>query len=198
MNQPLHCLGGNPAPQQISNGWAAYQSLPKASQANIWDLVAQGAADPAAPDFLNRLEEYRQSHEIEAETLHAVVQSCGFILSQSTAFDLSADQLRSDLVNLSKDSEAGFDPLLSRFDGFKSRLREGMVFGSLADHGKVLTSLDWRVDRVASSSRAAQLNTDVVYLTLRYREGEQDGRVTLQVSSAGIADLKGFLSRFEG
>ena len=60
-----------------------------------------------------------------------------------------------------------------------------------------LIGLDWRVDRVSASSRAARLDTDVIYLTLRYREGDSVDRVTLQLSTKGVRDLRAFLQRFE-
>lgn len=196
MSLPLRCLGGAPAPEMIRKGWTHYQNLPESVQEEIWELVSDGLIHPTSRSFRARFDTFREEHDLEEDTLRGALQACGLLLSQSAALDMNSDQVRADLTDLSENRQNGWGPLLSCYESLKTELRETMVFGSLSDHGKVLTGLDWRVDRVASSNRAAQLGTDVVYLTLRYQEGEEEGRITLQISSQGILDLKAFMARF--
>ncbi len=68
--------------------------------------------------------------------------------------------------------------------------------GTLADHGKVLTGLSWRVDNVTSSDRGADLASPVVFLTLRYQEGKDSDSVTLQLTPESLQELKAFMERF--
>jgi len=194
---PLRCLLGRGASEPLLEGWRCYQRLPPEVQRDVWDLVASGIARPADPGFQSRIRALCDQHGLDEAGVLPAVQACGFLLGQAVALDLSEGDFRSDLIVLADESADGLEAILPRYPVLKTALREAMMIGTLADHGKVLVALDWRVDRVSSSNRAAQLEADVVFLTLKYREGEEICRVTLQVTTQGLQDLRAFLERFK-
>lgn len=196
MSAPLHCLGGQPANEAITTGWAVYQQLPDRAQRQLWEIVASGLIAPTDPTFRSRLEEFCAEHAVEESVVRIALHTCGILLGQASTFDVSPDELRRDLEVLSGGSTDGLDELCTNIFALKGALREALAMSSLADHGKVLIGLDWRIDRMASSSRGAGFTTDVVFLTLRYREGDAVDRITLQLSTQGIRELRGFLDRF--
>jgi len=54
------------------------------------------------------------------------------------------------------------------------------------------------VDNVTASDRGAKLNTTVVLLTLRYRDGNREERITFQLTPDAVRELKLFCDRFTG
>lgn len=197
----LFCLQGRPAPQQVIEGWKRYLSFPRPVQDDLWELVASALSEPESPQNQARLEAFCNEHKLSREEATPAVQACGFLLGRVCSGDLAADSLRQDLNSLSAghpQAQSAADAIMPRFEEIKSTLRQKIVLSSLSDHGKVLEGLDWRVDSVSSSSRGVQLNAGVVFLTLRYREAGEPGRVTLQVTPEGLNDLKAFMERFQG
>jgi hypothetical protein len=56
--------------------------------------------------------------------------------------------------------------------------------------------LDWRLDSVTASDRGVQLDSSVVLLTVRYRDCDSLKRLTLQLTSDSLRQLKTFVDRF--
>jgi len=126
----------------------------------------------------------------------SAMRGCDFLLRQACALDVDTEAFRQDLSALSEGDEQGVEVIVSQYDGAKAELRKVIVQESLADHGKVLVGIDWRVDNVTASDRGAELNTTVVLLTLRYRENNRVERITLQLTPEAIRELKLFSDRF--
>jgi hypothetical protein len=80
--------------------------------------------------------------------------------------------------------------VLAGYEPAKAQIRHEIIKSALADHGKLLTGVSWRLDAVQASERGANLRTPVAMLTLRYRDGAEAGRVTLQVLPDMMAELK--------
>ena len=74
-------------------------------------------------------------------------------------------------------------------------LRGDMALGALADHGKVVDGVAWRVEHVTASNRGQGLDVPVVVLTLAYREGERRDRVTLQLLPDALVELQAMCAR---
>ena len=68
-------------------------------------------------------------------------------------------------------------------------MRQEVLQGTLADHGKLLLGVDWRLDSVQASNRGSKMRVPVALLTLRFREGEQTQRITLQVLPETLREL---------
>jgi len=194
----LHCCNGAPPPQPIVDGWQRFLSMPPSANNEIWSLLGPALTDPMNPANNKLVTGFCQEHSLTQQDVLDSVQSCAFLVGRAGALDLSKIKLQEDLTALSQGPHDGFDVLLSRYEGVKTELRKTIVIESLADHGKLFMGLDWRVDTFGASHRGAQLNTSVVLLTLRYRDGNHAARVTLQLPQEGLMELKAFCDRFSG
>jgi hypothetical protein len=110
--------------------------------------------------------------------------------------DLSLEAFHHDLDALSGGDHEGAKIISAKYDEMKAGLRALIIQNSLADHGNLLVGLDWRLDEITASDRGTQLNTVVVFLTLRYRAGNQIERITFQLSPEAMKELKRFTDRF--
>ena len=197
-NPGLHCFGGSPAPPSIIDGWRGFLALLETNQEGVWSLFESVLRNPGDPGYEERVRGFSQERGLlEAQVLLAL-QAFDTLFHQAAAFDLSREQFGQDLSALSGGPLPAVDPLLSHYDGLKGELRGRILQETLADHGKVLLGLDWRIDKVISSDRGTDLDGSVMLLTLRYREGDRLDRVTLQLTPDALADLKRFAERIQG
>ncbi len=192
----LHCCHGTPPPPQIVDGWKKFLEFSKTANSRIWSLLMPALMDPHNPASNKLVVSFCQENGVGQDDLLAAVRSCVFLLSRAAALNLGLDLLDQDFATLSPPDSKAHEVLLSRYEGLKSELRKLIITESLADHGKVLVGLDWRVDQVNASHRGMNLNTPVVMMTLRYRDGNQFERTTLQLTPETLNELKLFCERF--
>ncbi len=79
--------------------------------------------------------------------------------------------------------------LLAGYDAARAQVRRELVRGTLLDHGNVLDGVDWRLDHVSTSSRGGVLGEPVGVLTLRYRAGDREERLTVQLVPEALREL---------
>lgn len=192
----LRCMQSGPAPPEIIAGWKRFRELPPAARANIWQLLAPVLLQPAGPAQAARAEQFSAEHEVSVDDLALSVQSCAFVISRASALDLGVEDFQQDLVALSGGSTELSEVLVGRYEAIKGDCRKAIIHKSLADHGKVLVGLDWRVDNLKASSHGANLETVVILLTLRYQDGEKLDQLTLQLTPSSFETLKTFMERF--
>jgi len=194
----LQCCGGNPVPQVVIDGWRTFEVLPESTRDSIWDLLGRTLLAPDSPENELLSEQFCKKHgEDRAKVLEAV-RACDYLVRNATALNLPPDVFQQDLNTLSPGNPTAAAVIGSNYEGAKARLRHVIVEDSLADHGKVLVGIDWRVDHVTASDRGAQLDSSVVFLTMRYRDGDTVDRMTLQLTPQALQALKGFADRFSG
>ncbi len=80
--------------------------------------------------------------------------------------------------------------VLASYETVREPLRREIIKAAVADHGKLLVGIHWRMDTIQASERGAKLRTTVAMLTLHYREGAEAGRITLQVLPDMMGELK--------
>lgn len=193
----LHCFDQTSAPPSVADGWKLLVGFSPRARDRFWDLLEPALMEPADPRFMERLGAFSREHAIAEKHALEAVRACDVLVSRASALGLDRERFRDDLCALS-DGEA-VDPefLLTRYDFVKSELRRRIVTRTLADHGKVLTGLSWRVDRVVSSDRGSQLNESVIFLTLHYRDSERKDGITFQLTPESLIDLKRFAGRID-
>lgn len=192
----LQCCLGNSPPAPVAEGWKQFIQLPEPARKDIWSLLGPILFEPANPANKQHIETFIKKHSLTEETLAGAVQSCVFLLRQASSLDMDASAFQQDLVLLSGGEQQYRETIISQYDSAKANLRKILVQESLADHGKVLVGMDWRMDNVSASNRGAKLDTTVVLLTLKYRENNRIERTTLQLTPDAIKELKSFTDRF--
>jgi len=194
----LDCCQGNPAPLFVVEGWKRFLRFPARAMKGFWGLLAPALLEPANPSNKQRIELFSRQNGLAEKDVVSAVRSCDFLLRQASALDLDAATFQQDLAALSEEDQQGAEVILSQYDRAKADLRKLIIQESLADHGRVLVGVDWRVDNVTASDRGAKLNTTVVLLTLRYRDGNREERITFQLTPDAVRELKLFCDRFTG
>jgi hypothetical protein len=194
----LNCCQGRPAPVPVVEGWRQFLRLPEQARKGFWGVLLPALLEPANPANKQRIESFSREYGLEEEAVVSAMRGCDFLLRQASALDMGAAPFRQDLAALSEGDEQGAEVILSQYDGAKADLRKVIIQESLADHGKVLVGIDWRVDNVTASDRGAKLNTTVVFFTLRYRDGKRTERITFQLTPDAVKELKLFCDRFAG
>jgi hypothetical protein len=194
----LKCCQGNPAPSFVVDGWTRFIRFPEKARNGFLSLLAPAMMEPADPENRKRVGTFCTGHGLAEEAVVAAMRCCDFLLRQASMLDLDADAFQQDLADLSGGDTQAAGPVLANYNAAKADLRLQILRETLADHGKVLVGLDWRVDNVTASDRGVQLNSDVVFLTLRYREGNTVERITLQLTPEAVKELKLFCERFTG
>jgi len=192
----LNCCQERPAPGPVVEGWQQFLRFPEQSRMGFWGVLYPALLEPANPSNKQRIESFSREYGLEEEAVVSAMRGCDFLLRQAGALDLDSALFRQDLAALSEGDEQGSEVIVSQYDGAKADLRKAIIQESLADHGKVLVGIDWRVDNVTASDRGAKLNTTVMLLTLRYRENNRVERITLQLTPEAIRELKLFSDRF--
>ena len=192
-----NCFPGSAPPDSVIRGWRALHGLPRAAQQNLWHLIDAALQSPEDPETRQLVDAYAQRFDANAAHLIAAVQACDYLLRQAASIGLTVEPFQADLEALSEEGErAGTELLCSRYDSVRALLRNRMLEDVLADHGRVLTSFDWRVDRLETSSRGHLGETPVVLIRLRYREGEKEDELSLQLPPAAVAALASFFDQF--
>jgi hypothetical protein len=195
----LQCLGGAAAPQELVAGWQSVLALPAAALAEFTRVLRAGlCAEPG--DGAGAVRALAAGSGTSEADLGAALSATGFVLRQASRLDLDDAAVAADLAALSFDharAPAVAGAVLESFRASKASLRQQALHDALADHGKLLVGLNWRVDKVTASDRGLQFAADVVFLTLVCRDQAGTERVTLQLTPTSLQALKAFCQRFD-
>jgi hypothetical protein len=186
----LHCLGGRPAAPAMERDLRSILALPEAARAHMWEALGPCLAEPFAPEAEAVLDAFCGAYGAPEVELARAIKACRILLRDAAAIDLDRGHFAEDVDALSGGSPEIREMLLHGYDRAKAAVRTEMVRGTLSDHGKLLLKIDWRLDAVDVSNRGSRLMQSVAMLTLRYREGEQDGRMTVQVLPETLRELR--------
>ena len=192
----LQCCQGEAPPDAVVRGWKHLLSLPTGAQQDLVEILAQAPVELDDGTLDTALSAVQERHGLQREPLVGALQASRFLLLRASALDLDAEAFVADLQALSPSGSGGVRLLGGRYLPLKNGIREGLLERSLADHGKVLVGLDWRVDRVSSSDRAVDLEAPVVFLTLQLQDADERERVTVQLTNRSIQLLRQFCQRF--
>lgn len=194
----LQCCGGRPAPPEVVQGWQAYLEFTGDARQGFWSVLNPALVDPANPGNRDRVQLFCKDHGVPLSDVVAAVRACDFLFRRAATFNLDDRMFEADLVTLSNGDSQACRPLMARYDMAKSKIRDGIIAGTLADHGKVLVGVSWRTDMIGASQRGMHLGVPVPILTLNYVEGEKKDRVTLQLTPESLRQLKQFCAQMEG
>ena len=192
----LNCCQGNHPPSFVVDGWKRFIGFPEQARNGFLSLLVPAMREPADPENRQRVGTFSNGYGLAEEAVVAALRSCNFLLRQASMLDLDADAFQKDIAELSGGDLQTAGPILANYNAAKADLRLQILRETLADHGNVLVGLDWRVDNVTTSDRGVKLHSDVVFLTLRYRDGNKAERITLQLTPEAVKELRLFCEKF--
>ncbi|MEL7447983.1 MAG: COMM domain-containing protein [Pseudomonadota bacterium] len=193
----LRALGGARVSTDVATGWHAFIALPQPAKDDIWNVLAPLLRNPADPQNPERFQQFCKLHGIEAAATAPALEALNRLLSYASAVDLPEEDFAADLETLSGGThDPAIASVLAEYAGAKAALRTAALRASIADHGKLLTRIDWRVDDVSSSNHGLEFKAPVMLLTFHFREGQREERITLQLLPDTMRELQDVCSRF--
>jgi hypothetical protein len=186
----LRCLGGAEAPPEVVADAQRVLRLSAVAKQCLWEVLGPSLNEVPPPGMDELVAEFCRAYDVAEDDLGPAVRGCRFLLREASRADLSHLEFAEDVAAVSGGSVELGAILLAGYEGAKAHLRREILRGALGDHGKILEAITWRVDHVAASDRGQNLRIPVTLLTLRYREGDERGRVTLQLLPDAVRELK--------
>ncbi len=186
----LHALGGGPAPAGMAADLQKILLLPASARQHFWEALGPSLSEPLHPEIEAQLDQFCRVHTIDDALLAPAIKACRFLIRRAAAIDLSRALFAEDLAQLAGSAPELAAILLAGYEEGKSFVRREILRSALLDHGKLLEGVSWRVERLTTSDRGDKLDARLVSLTLRYREGEHNERITMQVLPESIAELR--------
>jgi len=193
---PLRCLNHHTAPEAVVSGWQSFQELPAAAREHIWDLLGPAIFDPTSANNARLLDGFCERHDTTPMQVVPAVNACDFLIGRAAVADLARSGFEQDLNALSIGAVDGVRMLCERYETIKQDLRQRLLQSALADHGKLLLGLRWRVDKMQATDRGAGLDADIIYLSMLYQEGGKTDQVSFQLTPTALKELKSFMDRF--
>ena len=185
----LYCLGGGEAPPDLSADLLRLLRLPAEALQKLWQVLAPSLAEKIAPETEQLLDVFCAAYRVDEDELARAIKACRFVICAAARLDVPAGALGEDLERLCPGEALVKELVLAGYEPAKEQLRHEMIKAAIADHGKLLVGVNWRVDAIQASERGLRLGMPVAMLTLHYREGSELGRMTLQV----LPDMMGQL-----
>lgn len=188
----LNSLNGRPAPPIVTEGWKRIQAFSAETLSAFWALLAPVLLTPENASNQELINLFCRENSVSPDVLLTAVGCCEVLLKQAAANDLSPEAFGQDVAALSGGAGELSDFFTTRYPKAKSEFRKKILFETLSGHGKVMTGLQWRLDKVMHSSQGSRLDTDIVLLTLNYMESDRKGEITLQLTRDAAGELKHF------
>jgi hypothetical protein len=174
---------------------ALLSALPPAAHRQLYRVLGPclGEAVPTSVDA--QIDELCRELHVEAAVMTCAIRASRFLLRQAAMLDLSEAAFAEDLAALG-DTGTVRATLAPGYDMAKQVIRSELTRGALADHGKVVERVAWRVDQVSASNRGDRLSIPIGVMTLVYRDGEREDRVTLQLPPDAMHELRAMCERY--
>lgn len=187
----LYALGGGEAPPDLGADLLCLGRLPEEASQKIWQVLAPSLVDTISKETEQLLDLFCAAYRVSEDDLGRALKACRFLIREAAQRDVPAAALADDLDRLCPGAPLVKEVVLAGYEPAKQHLRHEILKAAIADHGKLLTGVRWRVDAIQVSERGAGLKQPVALLTLHYREGAEAGRVTLQVLPDMMGELHG-------
>jgi hypothetical protein len=194
----LYSLGGGEGPPDLGADLLRMLRLPAEALQKIWQVLAPSLAETITKETEQLLDVFCAAYKLDEDDLGRVVKACRFVIREAAQRDVPVEAVAEDLDRLCPGDPLVKELVLAGYGPAKERIRHEIVKTALADHGKLLVGLHWRLDAIQASERGTRLGTPVALLTLHYLEGDQKGRITLQVLPDMMGELKQVCERVLG
>ncbi len=184
----LNCMGKQPCPPSLGPDLAHALDLPEPVRADLWSVLEPNLGAINTPHSAQAVEAFCTKHALDPRKITPVIGACRFLFQRGAERNVAPSLLDEDLRQLlatEKPTDAALaaviDAILPCYERAATKLRIKAIYEALTDHGRVVTDVKWRVDNVSHANTGEAINVPVTLLTLRYREGDQSGQMTMQI-----------------
>lgn len=188
----LSALSNDEIPAALRGELCAVLELPEGALRAFWMLLSLALYDVPPRDLERESARFAEEHGIDPKVMAGALRAHRFLLREAAKRNITKEQYAEDLATVAGDEERAkrlHAVLLPGFEPAMERVKQEIITGGIADHGKVLTEVKWRVDSMLASDRGSSEQKRIGMLTIGYREGRREDRVTLQVLPDGLQAL---------
>ena len=193
----LKLLQGKPPTPDLLRRWRRYIELPALVHARIWEVlnpILLGLPQESVPQHVAQ---FAAAVNVEVSDLTLALEGCHALLLEATARNIDVKDFNEDLALLSG-AGAGQTARAAIVEGYERSnklIRQRLVMESVAEHGKVLTGLNWRIDRILMSNHGFNLDTPILMMTLHYEDAGEKQHMTFQVSDSVLTMMRDFCDK---
>lgn len=175
-------------PPELQSDLRKLEALPEGVRNDFWEVLQPNLA-PVLDDRVGAaVAKFCRSREVEPPDLLEPVRASRWLVYQAAKHNPEPNVIVSDLEKIAGPNTLA--TLLPCFQQATPVLRARIVEEALADHGKLVRGVGWRVDTVRRSHNGAGINTAVAMLTFRYTEGGKQEHLTLQMLPETLNQLR--------
>ena len=188
----LATLRGGEAPAALPSDVQALVALPEPLRQRFWSILEPCLDADPDEESQRTIFALCEEHGVDPSCVLEPLRGARFLLQAAARSAATREAFVEDLERLVRPGELrhAVGTLVPCFDKAVPRLRERIVARSIADHGKLVEDVHWRIDKIIQSEHGDGVNVPVVVLTLRYREGERAERVTLHLLPEQLKKLE--------
>ena len=129
------------------------------------------------------------NNNLDVNVAGTAIKSTRYFLRQAAALNVNSEQLTEDLKALECAQEY-IDTVVEVYEATLNDLRMEIAQSTIVAHGNVLTGVEWRVDTLGASNRGRGINIPVAMITLHFRNGDEESRLTLQALPDAVNTLR--------
>jgi hypothetical protein len=190
---PLRCLGGDAAPAELIDDALLAAGFPKAAQRSVWTLLVPALAARPPADLDERVIAFAREHAVDATELARALRAHRFLLRRAALLRLPKEIYAGDLVALAGGELPGrrlFEMVAPGYDLGIAAVERELVGAALTAHGSLLEAVSWRLDEMILSDDGPIGRARVGVMTLSYRTGTREDRLTLQLLPEELGALE--------
>jgi hypothetical protein len=191
----LRCLEGGVPPPGLGGDLRAIERLPQRVRGDFWEILEPNLGAHLDERAAAAVSAFCEARRITLGDVAAPVKACRYLLRRVARLGLAVDDLRADVRALCGEGTPIEDLLAGWYERALPLLRRELVVGALSEHGNLALGVDWRLDTIRMSQDGVALETPVVLMTFRYREGERRRRITLQLLPDVLEDLRAICNK---
>ncbi|MFO0550164.1 MAG: hypothetical protein U0271_17350 [Polyangiaceae bacterium] len=177
----LRSLRGQPPTPELSRDLMRIGALSADAIAAFWDVLGPTLGETFSSEAERLLDVYCTAFKVSEDDVGRAVRAARFVVREAAGANATRAELAADLAELCPGAPIVHSVLLSGYDAARVRIRNELARAALVEHGSLLTAVKWRADVVKATEGGEDLGVPVTLLTLHYREGDEQRRVTLQV-----------------
>lgn len=188
----LQCLRGMSAPEDLPADVASLCSLPPPLRERFFDLLAPYLAGVPSDEDQQRLFALCEEHAFDPQRLVGPIRGARFLIQSAARAALDEDAFAKDVARLIESDRVvdALSVLVPCFRRAAPELRRQIALRTIADHGRLVTDVNWRVDKIVNSEHGDGVNVPVAVLTFRYQEGAKEERITVHLLPEQLGKLK--------
>jgi hypothetical protein len=185
-------MRGASAPPELGPHLASLLSLPadvRSTLSEVFEAFLVPVLDDRAETFLKR---YARRYEFEPARLLPAAMAVRLLVTSAVKASVDSAAFAADVRLLVGEpgGTALLELLVPLFDAAYPRLREAAVFQSVAEHGRVVRAVRWRMDTIRASDHGLGLDVPVATITFQYQDGPNRGQASYQLLPEQALELK--------